>query len=179
MLINEILKNPIVKICAVFVILYFALFSNKENPDSLRNRLSKENIEKNLHDASNKSKFIISNVGAAKKAIKEKERKEQEMQNLVIKCGDEVTTDYSIFSAGQNLYSEKNKKFIIGSKIDPIIEKNVIGMKNGETKVINIMDGIKSDQKLNIPKPKNNINYHIKIVSIENNSASSSNSNCK
>lgn len=178
MLVNEILKNPIVKICAVFVILYFALFSNKENPNSLRNRLSKENLEKNLHDASNKSKFIISNVGAAKKAVKEKERKEQEMQNLIIKCGDEVITDYSIFSDGQNLYSEKNKKFIIGSKIDPIVEKNIIGMKNGETKVINIMEDIKADQKLNIPKPQNNINYHIKIVNIEKSSASTNNSNC-
>lgn len=167
MLVNEILKNPLVKIGAIAVILYFALFSNKENPDSLRNRLSKERIEKNLHEASSKSKFIITNVGAAKKIAAEKIRKEKEMENVTIECSDEVVTDYSIYSNDKSLYTEKNKKFIIGSKADTIIERNIIGMKIGESKNISIMDAIQTSQKETIPQPKNDIKYHITIVSID------------
>lgn len=167
MLLNEILKNPLVKICAIMAILYFALFSNKENPESLRNRLSKDKIEKNLHEMSNKSKFIITNVGAAKKAATENAKKEKEMENAIIECGDEVVTNYSIYSDDKNLYTEKNRKFIIGSKIDVVIEKNIIGMKIGETKKIGIMDAIKTNQEMKITQPKNDIKYNITIVGID------------
>ena len=167
MLINQILKNPIVKICAVIVILYFGLFSNEENPNSLRNKLSKERIEKNLHDATNKSKFIVTNVGAARKFAQEQEEKGKEIENLIIECGDEVKVDYNILNKGNNLYSEKSKKFVIGSKIDFLIEKNLIGMKKGESKKINIMEGV--DQKTNI----NDISYYVTIVAIEKKIATS------
>ncbi|MBU6338418.1 MAG: hypothetical protein KGQ36_00370 [Rickettsiales bacterium] len=164
MLTNEILKNPLVKIGAIAVILYLALFSDKKNPDSLRNRLSKDKIEKNLHEAGSKSKFIITNVGAAKKVAAENTK----MGDVIIECGDEVITDYSIYNNDKKLYTEKNKKFTIGSKIDTVIEKNIMGMKIGETKKINIMDVMNTNQATgpSLPKLKSDVKYNITIVDI-------------
>lgn len=77
MKISELLKNPIIKSIGIIVILYFALFANKENPHSLGNRLSSENIKKNLDIATKQTKFIASNVKTARQLAKEKELEQQ------------------------------------------------------------------------------------------------------
>ena len=63
---QDIVKNPIVRIVATILILYFALFHNKKDPRSLSSRYSKENIEKNMHDAAAKKKEIQKKIYDAK-----------------------------------------------------------------------------------------------------------------
>ena len=67
-----LLRIPLVRFIGAGVILYFALFSNKHEPESLRNRISKERIDQNLHDISENGRFIISNVKTAQNLSREK-----------------------------------------------------------------------------------------------------------
>jgi len=70
----KLLQNPLVKIVGVIAIIYFALFNNKQNPQSLGNRLSAERIKTNLGEMEQKGKFIASNVSAARSYAKTKEQ---------------------------------------------------------------------------------------------------------
>lgn len=64
-LIEKALKNPFVKIIGIGLVLYFALLNNKDNPESLGNRFSKEKVSKNLNQAKQQSTFIIKNLKEA------------------------------------------------------------------------------------------------------------------
>ncbi len=69
----KLLQNPLIKFIGVIAILYFALFANKKNPDSLGNRISLENVKKNFSEVEEKGKFIAGNVKAAREYAKIKE----------------------------------------------------------------------------------------------------------
>jgi hypothetical protein len=75
---GKIIKNPIFRICGIIAILYYGLFQNKYNPDSLNNRLAPERIKSNLSEISEKSAYIIHNVGKAKEFQKSLTLKEQQ-----------------------------------------------------------------------------------------------------
>ncbi len=64
-IIDLILHNPIFKIIGIFLILYFGLYTNKEHPDSLGKRLSKDRIQENLQEVKSNSYFIIENLRKA------------------------------------------------------------------------------------------------------------------
>ncbi len=64
--ITKLLKNPLIKITATIIILYFALFSNKSDPRSLANRLSSKKIKESISDASKQKDFIAKNLQKAK-----------------------------------------------------------------------------------------------------------------
>ena len=159
----DILRIPIVKFIGIGAILYFALFANKQQPDSLGNRLSKEEINKTFVEAKNRSRFIIANVHTAQeinggKALQPNPAAKITIEDLeigkdenIISCGSEVEIAYGIYDANnKTLKTVSSEKLIIGSNLDKIIEQNVIGMKSGGIRNINIPHDFKSDdQKLN------------------------------
>ncbi len=70
-------NHPLVKVVGISAILYFALFANKENPESLGNRLSSEKIKKNVSEVKEKSHFIITNLEMAHRAAAQQHQTEQ------------------------------------------------------------------------------------------------------
>lgn len=162
MKIFKLLKNPIIKLLGVGIILYFALFFNNSDPESLGNRLAPGKIKKDLSEAQEKSRFIISNVKMAQELVKEREmtQKLAGRNNLQISvedmemgsgedqitCGDEVEISHGIYTKDdKQLQFVNSKKILIGEKSDRITEKNIIGMMQGGVRNINIPYGFKSD----------------------------------
>lgn len=62
---NKLTSNPIFRTVGIILILYFALFHNKQDPDSLGNRLSGERLKENLQEMSVKSVDILEGVRKA------------------------------------------------------------------------------------------------------------------
>lgn len=146
MKIVDLVRHPLVKTTGIVLILYFALFSNKENPNSLGNRLSKDRIKQNLGEVQEKSKFIVTNVKKAQQMAKDKELEQQEesqkispiiIEDLnpgagvkVASCGDQVNIIYGLYSKnGKQLEFINPKKLVIGSNELPTLERNIVGMK--------------------------------------------------
>jgi hypothetical protein len=138
----DFLRIPLVKFIGIIAILYFGFFSNKENPESLSNRLSKERVEQNLQEAKERSRFIASNLKTAQEIAKEK-KLNPDIQNKVsledieigkgegeVSCGSEVEISYSIFSEnGTQIKNVSSEKLVIGSNLDEFLERNLYGMK--------------------------------------------------
>lgn len=167
--VNRVLKNPLIKICGAVVIIYLGLFANKDNPESLGNRLSAENLQKNFHEAQKKGKFISTNVSAAKK-ISEDVSSDENSGLISAKCGDTVIANYEIYQADKNIHKTTNKKFTLGSKENLPIEKGIIGMKIGETKDVNLLEKPSSNQEiLSMPELENDFKYRVTILKIFHN----------
>lgn len=186
MKIFELLRNPLIKTIGIALVLYFALFANKEKPESLGNRLSSENIKKSFSEAQNQGKFIITNVKIAQEIAKEKaEEQKLASQNISdiatsdleigageqsVACGDEVEISYGIYTkSGKQLEFLNSKKFVIGENQNPVIEKNIIGMKRGGIREINIPYNYRTEDKKLIELLKFNatdLKYQITLLSI-------------
>jgi hypothetical protein len=165
MKIFDLLRIPIIKWTGIALILYFGLFANTQNPNSLGNRLSKENVQKNFKEARERGKFIVVNVKMAQEIAKEKEAQEKlakerggmiSINDLdsgtgekIIGCNDEVEFSYVIQTKdGKEVNSiKKPQKTIIGSKQEKTIERNIIGMKEGGIRSINVPFGSQTDDK--------------------------------
>lgn len=65
--INRIISNPLVKIIAIVLILYFGLFSNNHDNRSLRNRFSADNIKESVDEIAQQKDAIVRNLEQAKK----------------------------------------------------------------------------------------------------------------
>ncbi|MDX2083602.1 MAG: hypothetical protein SFV53_06430 [Rickettsiales bacterium] len=187
----KILQNPLIKITGVMVILYFGLFSNKNNPESLGNRLSAEKIKKNFSEMQDKGKFIATNISAARSYAKqqEDEKRNNNQTNLQpiitevnlgfgateISCGMEIIAVIDLSNeAGKNLISKNQEKILIGSKKDWLIEKNIIGMKKHGIKRIKIPQGFVTDnQELAqlLQDSNSSLTYQIFVQDIINSSA--------
>ena len=76
-IIFNILRQPLVKLFAVILILYFGLFYDKTNPDSLGNRLAPERLRKDFNEVQEKTFFIVSNLKEAKELNAKKETTEK------------------------------------------------------------------------------------------------------
>lgn len=202
----KLLENPLIKIIGIVVVLYFALFANKHNPQSLGNRLSAERIKKNLGDIEEKGKFIASNVRAAQSYSKAHEgsvpnalNSQENISNqggaLVTKdidvgigkkpvaCGDEVEV-FVTLNAGKskNLDIKPEAKFVIGSKKDWLLEKNILGMEKGGVREISVPHDFKaSDSELARFLKENNsdLTYQIILKEILKESKSQTNLNCE
>lgn len=178
----ELLKVPLVKIIAAVVILYFALFYDKNNPDSLGVRLSSERIKQNLNDVEEHGRFIISNIHKVKEmspnGINAKQMEDENFDLLTIqddkigageelKCGDEVDVSYIIrvTDSTSQLEEVKQEKLVIGNNIHSFIEKKIIGMKLGGVRTIDIPRTYKtSDQKLKFLLKFNETNLQYKVT---------------
>ena len=64
-LIELLVKNPLLKIVGVLAILYFGLYANKKDPDSVGNRFSAEKVKKNVDEATSRGLFIVDNLRKA------------------------------------------------------------------------------------------------------------------
>lgn len=60
--INKIVGNPLVKIIAIALILYFGLLSNDYDNRSLRNRFSAQNIKESINEFAQKKELIARNL---------------------------------------------------------------------------------------------------------------------
>jgi hypothetical protein len=149
MKIFDLLRNPLVKIVGILTILYFALFSNTYNPNSLGNRFSKENLKKNFDAAQEQGKFIATNL----KIARDLEEKRNDIASdstshdnpvmmvssediktgkgmATLACGDEITISYrTSINNDHQIDHMDDVKFIVGSRTMPLIEKHIIGMR--------------------------------------------------
>ena len=194
----ELLKVPLVKIIAVIVVLYFGLFHDKSNPDSLGVRLSSERIKQNLNDVEDHGRFIISNIHKVKEmspnGVTVRQMEDENFDSLAIqddkigtgeelKCGDEVEISYiiRITDSASQLEEIKQEKLVIGNNIHPFIEKKIIGMKLDGVRTINIPHTYKtSDQKLKFLLKFNEANLQYKVTFLRVNPVSALNSaGCK
>jgi hypothetical protein len=76
----KIIQNPLFRIIGIGVILYYGLFHNKYNDNSLRNRLSPEKLKADLSEVSSKTVYIINGVQKAKSLQKDLENKTPQEQ---------------------------------------------------------------------------------------------------
>lgn len=181
----NLLKNPLIKFIGILVVLYFALFANKNNPQSLGNRLSAERIKHNLHDMQEKSKFIATNVQAVRSyaRVHEEEAKnvgtnsDHQIVEVVkdvdhgigekqVICGSEVEVFVSLNSdKARNIETKPDAKFVIGSKKNWLLEKNIMGMKKGGVREVTIPQGFKSeDSELVLLMQKHNSDLTYQII---------------
>lgn len=185
-----LLRNPLVRIIGAAIIIYFALFHDKKNPEALGNRLAPQRVKQELNIAKENSNFIISNVALAKQIAEEKQKKKQAgtlintevaIQDLEegegelkISCGDVVELNYGIYSEDDKQIEFKEKeKLIIGSRERMFIEKNIMDMKQGGVRNIKVPLNLKTDDKeLNklLQFYRSNLRYQITILSILHNS---------
>ena len=153
-----LIQIPLVKIIAIIAILYFGLFSNKDNPNSLRNRFSQDRIEQNIKEAKDRSLLITSSVKTAQEIAQQK-KSNPALNEIISKedleigsgdhqasCGDEVEISYAIYdNKNSQIKSVNFEKLIIGSNLNEIIEKNIYGMKQGGVRIINIPHDYKTN----------------------------------
>lgn len=177
MIIFKLLKNPLVKICGVCLVMYFGLFSDRKNPNSLSQRFSSENIDKSKDVAANKIQFIATNIQVAnsEKRIRDEKNKiipsyevqkhseeNEEEKKVMVRdlqegsinnpaiCGSNVQIVYVIFDQMSNqIESSPLEKLVVGSNKDSLIENNLIGMKEGGVREVVVWPDAKiSDQKI-------------------------------
>ena len=189
MKIVELLRHPLVKTVGIVLILYFALFSNKHNPNSLGNRLSADRVKQNLVEVQEKSQFIVTNVKKAQQLAKEKELQQEKELKIVnpiviedlrsgtgekmVSCGDQVNITYGLYSKnGKQLEFLNPKILIIGSNELPTLEKNIIGMKQYGIRNISTTPSFnptnKNDQKLaGFLKDYGTVRYQVTLLSFQ------------
>lgn len=179
----KLLQNPLIKIAGICVILYFALFSNKHNPQSLSHRLSGERLKNKFVEMEEKGRFIASNVQAAKSYAKFKEvaPEQQKIEPVIaetmkiinygagkdkVVCGSEVEVFLSLNSDSvRNIALKPSAKFVIGSKENWLLEKHILGMKVAGVREIRIPKGFKTeDPELKRFQKENNVELFYQIV---------------
>lgn len=157
----NLLKNPFIRIAGVIAILYIGLFSNTHKKDSLGNRLSKEQLQKDFGEIKEKSVNIVTTVKMAKAYQQgqiEAKSGNKPAANYIVKdiaigkgdgakCEDFVTIQYKSFSNNEPIEKSNKYDLIIGnSSFIPAIQKHIIGMKKGGVRLIILTN---SNQALN------------------------------
>ncbi len=173
----NLLRNPLVKILGLCAVFYFGLLANKKDPESLGNRLSKENINRNIDEVKYRGQYIMENIKNVKKVeageisadeLREKFGQEHrplfDVQNYnflktqdlekgfgtdELKCNDEAEISYGIYiKDGETQLEFFNKeKLLIGSKKNVLLEQKIIGMKRDSVRIINIPRDLKPFDK--------------------------------
>lgn len=184
-MIFKLLRNPIIKIIGISLVLYYGLFANKEKPGSLGNRFSSEQIKKDFSQVREKTVFIASNVKLAREVAKEKEAEKKaaaanpalqvsvkDLEEGVgenISCGDFAYINYGIYTKdGRQLEFKENQVLVIGNKSNWLLEKNIIGMKQGGSRYINIPQGSQvNDSKITeyLNSNKSDLKYQVTLLS--------------
>lgn len=181
----ELLKNPIFKLVGVSLVIYFGLFHDTRNPESLGNVVSPQNLKSEISDVKEKGQFIISSVHLAnqlaqnqnnaqlldspknlKTVIKDKKVGEGEE----LSCGDEAIFKYSVYDKKNKMIQIFNsRKFTLEKNKEHIINNETLGMKVGGTRSVYIPYGFKSEDKELIENMKfaaSDLRYEITLISI-------------
>ncbi len=183
------LQIPLVRIIGVIAVLYLALFSNKEKPDSLGNRLSKDEIVKNFNQVKERTNFITTTIQSNGQAQVQKSEGPQIViedielgtGDISIGCGMGAKISYSIFDqSGNQLKNSREEKVVVGSKLNKFLEDNIIGMKNGAIRNIKVpKDFLSDDQTIDqlLKFYKNDLRFQIMVTEL-NESQEGSNTQC-
>lgn len=184
-MINNIIRNPLVKTIGIVLVLYFGLFTNKEDPGSLGNRMAPKKIKENVNEAWEQGKFIATNVKKAQELAKTTDKKPETLSSLdkviaedlnkgvgekSLTCGDSAIISYGLYNLdGHQLDFIVAEKFTIGERKNWLIEKNLIGMKIDGARIIGvpqdfITDDIKLAQLLKLGKT--DLKYHVSLKDI-------------
>ena len=99
----ELLRNPLIKYPGIILVIYFGLFSNKENPSSLGNRLSAESVKKNFNEMQEKGKFIATNIQAAKDLEAQRRQSASSNSEIIVKEDLEIGTSQEEISCGDGV----------------------------------------------------------------------------
>jgi hypothetical protein len=181
MWINNLLKMPIVKLIAMFALLYYIFDKTKDDPRTISYHLNKENIGKSIEIA-NKN---INNLSAIKEELQKKDSNQNfdqqvDKMNLSFQdirqgigsnqavCGSEVFIEYSLMSKNSgDVLNKSNIKFEIGSKFNEIIEKTLIGMTAGGIRVVDIPHDFRvGDQRYDDMIQNSNMVYKISLLTV-------------
>jgi hypothetical protein len=182
------LKNPLIKIIGVVAIIYFGMFYDNDHPDSLGNRLSIDNVKKNINEVQQKVSDISQTIEIAKQNNQQisAERKFSELSfekvfvgtgNNFIECGDEVNIIYKFYDDQNRILEMSENSQIIAFQsnedlILTLIAQNISGIKNGAIIRAKFLGKYKeADQKLNkLLKIANyNLNLEVYVLSINPN----------
>ena len=154
MWINNLLKLPIVKLIAMFAMLYYIFEKTKEDPKTIAYHIKKENIGKSLE-------IINQNIsiGSDIKLKMNDESSDQENKKSTLNyydvrqgsgereaiCGSEVFIEYAFMGKeNNNIINKSNMKFEIGSRFNELIERSLIGMTAGGVRVVDIPQDFKT-----------------------------------
>lgn len=77
---QKLINNRLFRIVGITLILYYGLFHDKTNPESLGNRLAPEKVKSNLEQISVKSVEIMGTLQKAEELQKEQQNKQQNIQ---------------------------------------------------------------------------------------------------
>jgi hypothetical protein len=181
----NLLKNPLIRIIGIIAILYVGLFSNTYEKESLGNRLSKDQVQKDLSDAKEKGFQIINHVKKAQElkeynvtqntspAIDSSNLNLKDIkvgEGLVAACGDSAVIAYKLFSGDQLIDQIEKQNLVIGErKINYIIESSLIGFNVGGARVINIPEGYKFKDPILAQSlsGKKDLHYEINLLAIK------------
>lgn len=163
----DLLRKPFVKIVGVSIVLYFGLFYRNDSYDSLSKRLAPDHVKQNFNEVQEKSKFILTSLNSARQAAYGKSDSHfDDTQNFAeisikdvefgkgenfLQCGfeAEISYDLRIKDSISAIESITGEKILIGSNLNLLFEKKLLGMKVGGTRIINIPRNFKStNQKL-------------------------------
>ena len=168
------LKNPFVKIIGVGAIIYFGMFYNNDHPDSLRKRLSVDNVKKNLNEVQQKVGDISQTIEIAKQ---NNQQISIERNFSELKCGDEVNIVYKFYDDQNKILGMSDGSQIIAFQSNEdlilnLIAKNMDGLKMGaiirtkfQGKYIDADEKIKKLLKI----ANYNLNLEVYVLSIKPN----------
>lgn len=178
-------QNGFVKFFGIGAILYFALFNDKENPNSLGYKFSGDNLKKNLEEVKEHSSKIVKGVLIAKEINRRNmaiESSNEELDILVFddvesfskvkaKCNDNLLVSLEVKNEkGQTIRPEEAVAFTLGQKKFPIIERAVMNMGKSGSRIVNIPHGYKTNStivnELRLDKDVKNIFYRINLQNI-------------
>jgi hypothetical protein len=181
-------KNPLIKIIGVVAIIYFGMFYDNDHPDSLGNRLSIDNIKKNMNEVQQKVSDISQTIEIAKQNNQQisAERNFSELSfekvfvgsgNNFIECGDEVNIIYKFYDDQNRILEMSENSQIIAFQsnedlILTLIAQNISCIKIGAIIRTKFLGKYKeADQKLNkLLKIANyNLNLEVYVLSINPN----------
>ena len=159
----KILDNFFIKTIGIIAVLYFTLFSDKEDTDNLRNRFSSEQLKQDVSTIVNNTQHILTNAKQVKK------HGLRQIKNTA-RCGNEVIINYKIFSlkSKKELESVSNLKIVISDKTD-IFNSQIIGMKKNEVKTFEVLknQSINDARLVNYLKnSENGLSLHIELLEV-------------
>lgn len=112
-LVDLILKNKLVKLCGIFLILYYGVYNN-DRPGGLGERLSEEKVKEGVKDARDQSYYILEQIRKAK---------ELEASRVSMRGGKAEDKNIEKKPDG-NIKKKEEKDLKIIEKVEEIEEKN-------------------------------------------------------
>lgn len=181
MWINNLLKMPIVKLIAMFAMLYYIFEKTKDDPRTISYHINKENIGKSIEIA-NKN---IANLSAIKEELQKKDSNQnfdqqvdkmnlsfqevrQGVGNKQVVCGSEVLIEYGLMSKNSgDVINKSTIKFEIGNKFNEIIERTLMGMTAGGIRIVDIPQDFRvGDQRYDEMIQNSNMIYKISLLTV-------------